>query len=80
MEPADPYEGLTDEQVLTEAQTAYRKAEALPARSATRRIQWQIFDSAMGELTRRAMAHVLWKIHEREETALNSDQGGPGED
>ena len=63
----DPYDGMEDKAVLAIARAALKRAEALPARSATRRVQWQVFDSAMGELARRAMAHVLWKIHEREQ-------------
>jgi len=61
----DEYEGQTDEQVLAQAQDAYRQAEALPPRTRARNGQWEIFDRAMSELMLRAMSHVLWKIHER---------------
>jgi hypothetical protein len=62
----DPYAGKTDYQVLVMAQAAYRRAGALPPRSGRRRAEWEAFDHAMGELMRRAMSHVLWKIHEME--------------
>lgn len=62
----DPFEAMDDLQVLAVARNALRRAEGLPGRSATRQLQWQVFDSAMGELARRAMAYTLWKIHERE--------------
>lgn len=62
---ADPYKGMSDEQVLAIAQAAHRRAVALPAASGARRAQWKAFDKAMGELVRRAMADVLRKIHER---------------
>lgn len=61
---AAPYHGMTDEEVLEVAKAALTRAEK--ARASTRKVQLAIFDSAMSELARRAMAHVLWKIHERE--------------
>jgi len=63
-EASDPFEHKPDEQVLAMAQAAYRHAESLPPRSVARREAWNLFDRAMGELLRRAMSHVLWKIHE----------------
>jgi hypothetical protein len=64
--PPDPYASMADEQVLEVAKTALLRAEKHPPRSATRKVQLAVFDAAMSELARRAMAHVLWKIHERE--------------
>jgi L-aminopeptidase/D-esterase-like protein len=58
---------MTDEKVLAIATGAFKRAEALPVRSVTRQVQWTIFDSAMAELTRRAMLHVLQKIHTRDQ-------------
>jgi hypothetical protein len=57
----------TDAQVLRIAQAAYFRAESLPARSVARREEWDLFDRAMGALLRRAMSHVLWRIHEMEQ-------------
>lgn len=56
-----------DAQVLRIAQAAYHRAEGLPARSIARREEWNLFDRAMGELLRRAMSHVLWRIHEMQQ-------------
>lgn len=57
----------TDAQVLRLAQAAYQRAETLPVRTVARREEWDSFDRAMGELLRRAMSHVLWRIHEMEQ-------------
>jgi hypothetical protein len=74
----DSYAGKTDYQVLAMAQAAYRRAEALPPRSGQRRAEWEAFDSAMCELMRRAMSHVLWRIHEME--AAGEDNVPDGSD
>jgi hypothetical protein len=62
----DPYEGRSDRQVLAIAAGALRRAEALPAGSITRQVQWSIFDAAMGELQRRAVVHALRKAREQQ--------------
>jgi hypothetical protein len=62
------YDGRKDSEVLEMARAALERASAYPARSARRQVQWQIFDSAMAELTRRAMAHALRKINEQFDT------------
>jgi hypothetical protein len=73
-----PYAGKTDEQVLAMAQAAYRRAGALPPRSGQRRAEWKEFDDAMCELMRRAMSHVLWKIHEMEAAGEDNVPDGSG--
>lgn len=65
----DPFEGLTDGQVLEVASDALRALDRLKKRRAnpgnpTWILQRGLFDSAMSELSRRAMIHVLSKIHE----------------
>ena len=58
-EAAGPYYGMEDEQVLARAAGALERAKALPVGSVQRAIQWAVFDSAMMELDRRAMRHIL---------------------
>jgi hypothetical protein len=70
---ADPFAGKTAEELTEIAQVAFDSATATPARSAARRMQWQIFDAAMGELMARAMSHVLWQLHEREKGGGDGD-------
>jgi hypothetical protein len=64
--PDNPFAGKIDEQILAMARAAFRRAESLPARSAARRREFAFFDRCMGELLRRAMSHVLYRIHEME--------------
>lgn len=66
---SDRFAGLTDGQVLEVASDALRALERLKKRKANPNgpawvLQVGLFDSAMGELSRRAMVQVLWKIHE----------------
>lgn len=70
----DPYEGLPDEDVLELAKTALNRAEKLGRTTMGRKVQLAIFDDAMGELARRAMRHVLWKIHERERGTAEAEE------
>lgn len=58
----DTYAGMTDEQVLTRAREACKKASALPPGSIERPIQWAVFDGAMAELNRRAIRQILVKL------------------
>lgn len=62
----DMYGDMTDADVLYRAKTALARAERAKRGSASRHMSLVIFDSAMAELARRAMMHVLWKIHENE--------------
>jgi hypothetical protein len=61
---ADPYEGMADTAVLARAAESFRKAAGLPVGSVQRAIQWAAFDSAMMELNRRAVRHVLVALGE----------------
>jgi hypothetical protein len=58
----DPYLGLTDDEVLKRAAKALRKWSTLPIGTIERSIQRAVFDSAMAELDRRAIAHVVASI------------------
>lgn len=60
----DEFKFKTDYQVLALAQATWHVAEGLPVRSTERGETWDLFDRCMGELLRRAMSHVLWRIHE----------------
>ena len=62
----DSFIGMTDTQVLDIAKSALALAETLTPGTKARAVAWARFDAAMAELTRRAMAHVLWRIHEQE--------------
>lgn len=64
----NPYEGMTDEQVLARAAGALRKVNALPLGSVQRSIQWAVYDSAKAELDRRMFNMVLAQIR-----AMNED-------
>lgn len=59
---ADPYAGMSDQAVLARAAKALRKRAALPPGSIERPIQRAVFDSAMAELDRRAIAHILGSL------------------
>ena len=61
----DPYEGMTDEQVLARAAKALRKASALPAGSTERALQWGVFESAKAELDLRVARHILAALDRR---------------
>lgn len=71
-QPADPWEGMTDEGVARLIRAAYDRAEAAPPRSGDRRKALAEFDRHMGELMRRALLAGLWKLHEREQAARNA--------
>jgi hypothetical protein len=58
----DPYAGMTDDQVLDRAAKALRKWSTLPMGTIQRSMQRAVFDSSMGELDRRAIAHVVATI------------------
>lgn len=67
MGAADPYEDMTDEQVLARAARYLRKVNALPIGSTARSIQWAAYEAAKAELDRRVMRHVRAKIRSHEE-------------
>jgi hypothetical protein len=58
----DPYPDMSNEQVLARATKAFSRASELPPRSVERAIQWAVFDSAMAELDRWIVRHVLRKL------------------
>ena len=58
MGAADPFEGMTDEQVFAKALKAFNKASQLTPGSLQRSIQWGLFDSAMAELQRRLNVYI----------------------
>jgi hypothetical protein len=80
------YTGMTDDQVLKVAANAFQMAQMLPIGSGPRVSQWSDFDSAILELGRRTISHVLEKLHEHErelpaqDTALPPGREPDGED
>lgn len=62
----DPYEGMTDEQVLARAARALRKVPEYPVGSIERAVQWSCYESAKAELDRRMVAHVVAAIKRME--------------
>jgi len=62
---ADPYAGLTDEQVLGIAAASLRTEAALPPHSVARLAAGQQYDRAKAELDRRALAFALARLAER---------------
>jgi Bacterial regulatory proteins, gntR family len=77
-QPADPWEGMTDEGVARLLRAAYDRAEAAPPRSGDRRKALAEFDRHMGELMRRALLAGLWKLHEREQRAREAGRAAAG--
>ena len=63
----DGYIGMTDAEVLAFARDRLNQAMRQPASSTARTREWQRFDSAMLELSRRAMNHVLREIRRLDE-------------
>jgi len=61
----DPYQNLTDEQVLARAAQALRKVNALPIGSTERALQWGVFESAKAELDLRMARHILAALEQR---------------
>ena len=62
----DPYEGLTDEQVLARATAALAKIRDYPPGSIQRSVQWAVYENVKAELDMRLYGHILRKIRERE--------------
>jgi hypothetical protein len=58
----DPFDGLTDEQVLARCVQALKKVEDYPVGSIQRSIQWAAYDQAKAELDLRFYAHVIRKL------------------
>lgn len=73
MSQTDPYEGLTDEQVLARATAALRKVNAYPMGSTQRSMQWAVYEDVKAELDMRLLGHVLRKIREREKGLSNPE-------
>jgi hypothetical protein len=63
----DPYEELTDEQVLERATRALKMVQEHPVGSTARSMQWAVYENAKAELDMRFMGHVLRKLRERRE-------------
>lgn len=63
----DPFEGMTDEQVLARAAKALRRVNRLAMGSTERAIQWAVFEAAKAELDLRMARHILAKLQERRE-------------
>lgn len=61
---ADPYEGLTDVQVLDRAKAALRRVHAASLPSLERTMQWALYEQAKAELDLRMYRHTLRKIEE----------------
>lgn len=61
----DPYEDMTDEQVLARAAAALTKVSDYPVGSVERSIQWSVYESAKAELDLRMYGHILRKLRER---------------
>lgn len=59
MGAADPYQNLTDTEVLARAAKALRKVHAAPLGSTERALQWGVFESAKMELDLRVARHIL---------------------
>ena len=76
---ADPYAGMRDEEVLERARLALQRAGTMTAGSTERAITWAVFDSAMMELSWRAVRYVLDRLGEQ--SAAPPDHGGqePGQ-
>ena len=62
MDLANPFDGMTDDDVLARARKALIRASEMTPGSIERTIQWAVFDSAMMELDRRAVRYVLMKL------------------
>lgn len=60
----NPYEDMTDEQVLAGAAGALRKVTTFPVGSLQRAIQWGVYESAKSELDRRMFIMVVAQIRE----------------
>jgi hypothetical protein len=67
MGAADPYEGMTDEQVLALAARHLQKVDLLPIGSTERNIKWAAYESAKAELDRRFINAILRAIREHPE-------------
>lgn len=82
MSRTDPYEGLTDEQVLARAAAALRKVNASPPGTPQRSMQWAVYEDVKAELDLRLFSHVLRKIREREEgpSSASSENGPSGDE
>lgn len=59
---ADPFAGMTDEEVLEAAAGHLRRESSLPPLSLARILAGQQYDRAKAELDRRFTAHVLRRV------------------
>lgn len=67
MATLEPYDGMTDKQLLIRAAEALKKVQQLPIRSAARSKQWAVYEDAKAELDIRMMRHILQRLEERGE-------------
>lgn len=64
---SDPFEDMTDEQVLERAAAALEKVNRSPLPSIQRSVQWAVYEQAKAELDVRLLRHVLRRRRERGE-------------
>ena len=63
---ANPYNGMTDAEVLERSRDALERAKVAPVGSMERLAAFAAFDLSQAELSRRAMLYALARIHELE--------------
>jgi len=63
---SNPYEDMTDAEVLDRSRDALERAKVAPVGSMERLAAFAAFDSSQAELSRRAMLYALARMHEME--------------
>ena len=63
---ADPFKGLTDEQVLARAQQALGQVNSYPVGSVQRAMQWAVYTEAKTELDLRLWGFMTRRLRARD--------------